>query len=83
VQADELFHADGQTDATNLIVAFHNFVKAPKKRPYVQFCCFIPDLMMFSSFIQFSLPGKGLSVERLYFASGSHIVVHQGTILTL
>ena len=26
----ELFHADGQTDMTKLIVAFRNFVKAPK-----------------------------------------------------
>jgi hypothetical protein len=26
----ELFHADGQTDLTKLIVAFHNFTKAPK-----------------------------------------------------
>jgi len=28
----ELFHADGQTDMTKLIVAFHNFANAPKKR---------------------------------------------------
>ena len=27
----ELFHADGQTDMTKLIVAFRNFAKAPKK----------------------------------------------------
>jgi hypothetical protein len=26
----ELFHADGQTDLTKLIVAFHNFANAPK-----------------------------------------------------
>jgi hypothetical protein len=26
----ELFHADGQTDITTLIVAFRNFAKAPK-----------------------------------------------------
>jgi len=26
----ELFHADGQTDMTKLIVAFHNFANAPK-----------------------------------------------------
>jgi len=26
----ELFHADGQTDTTKLIVAFRNFAKAPK-----------------------------------------------------
>jgi len=25
----EFFHADGQTDMTKLIVAFHNFAKAP------------------------------------------------------
>jgi len=25
----ELFHADGQTDMKNLIVAFRNFMKAP------------------------------------------------------
>jgi hypothetical protein len=28
---DELFHADGRTDMTTLIVAFSNFAKAPKK----------------------------------------------------
>ena len=28
----ELFHADGQTDMTKLIVALRNFVKAPKTR---------------------------------------------------
>jgi len=27
----ELFHAEGRTDMTKLIVAFHNFVNAPKK----------------------------------------------------
>ena len=26
----ELFHADGQTDMTNLIVAFRSFATAPK-----------------------------------------------------
>jgi hypothetical protein len=25
----ELIHADGQTDMTNLIIAFHKFAKAP------------------------------------------------------
>ena len=28
--AAELFHADGQTDMTKLIVAFRNFANAPK-----------------------------------------------------
>jgi len=28
----ELFHADGQTDTTKLIVTFHNFSNAPKNR---------------------------------------------------
>jgi len=27
----ELFHADGRTDMTKLIAAFHNFANAPKK----------------------------------------------------
>jgi hypothetical protein len=27
----ELFHADGRTDMTKLIVAFRNFAKAPKE----------------------------------------------------
>jgi len=27
----ELFHSDGQTDTTKLIVAFLNFTNAPKK----------------------------------------------------
>jgi hypothetical protein len=27
----ELFHDDGQSDMTKLIVAFRNFAKAPKK----------------------------------------------------
>jgi hypothetical protein len=27
----ELFHADGQTDMTKLMVAFRNFANAPKK----------------------------------------------------
>jgi len=29
----DLFHADGQTDTTKLMVAFRNFENAPKKRP--------------------------------------------------
>ena len=29
-KAGELFHADGQTDMTKLVVAFRNFAKAPK-----------------------------------------------------
>ena len=32
----ELFHADGQTDMTKLIVAFRNFVNAPKTAMVVQ-----------------------------------------------
>jgi len=28
----ELFHADGQTDMTKLMVAFRNFANAPKNR---------------------------------------------------
>ena len=28
----ELFYADGQTDMTKLIVAFHNFASAPKTK---------------------------------------------------
>jgi len=30
----ELFHADGRTDMTELIVAFRNFANAPKKLKY-------------------------------------------------
>jgi hypothetical protein len=29
--AAEMFHADGQTDMTKLIVGFHNFVNAPNQ----------------------------------------------------
>jgi hypothetical protein len=35
----ELFYADGQTDMTKLIVAFRNFVKAPKSDEI--FCSFM------------------------------------------
>jgi hypothetical protein len=35
--ATELFHADGQKDVTNLIVAFRNFAKSPKNG--AQFMC--------------------------------------------
>jgi len=31
----ELFHSDGQTDLTKLIVAFRNFTKAPKNMKYL------------------------------------------------
>ena len=31
---DELFHADGRTDMTKLIVAFINFANAPKSLSY-------------------------------------------------
>jgi hypothetical protein len=34
----ELFHADGQTDVTMLIVALSNFANAPKNQVY-QKCC--------------------------------------------
>ena len=30
----EMFHADRRTDITKLIVAFCNFVNAPKRMPY-------------------------------------------------
>jgi hypothetical protein len=33
-----LFHADGQTDMTNVIVAFHSFAKAPKYDPQEVIC---------------------------------------------
>jgi hypothetical protein len=29
LEVAEVFHVDGQTDMTNLIIAFRNFVKAP------------------------------------------------------
>jgi hypothetical protein len=32
----ELFHADGQTDMTKLIVVFRNLAKAPKKMLLVE-----------------------------------------------
>ena len=31
-QGAELFHADGQTHMTKLIVAFHNFANTPKNK---------------------------------------------------
>ena len=34
----ELFHADGRTDMTKLIVAFRNFANAPKKWLFFRFC---------------------------------------------
>ena len=34
----ELFHADGQTDMTKLIVAFRNFTKAPKNSLMLSLC---------------------------------------------
>jgi len=35
---DELFHADGQTDMTKLVVTFRNFVSAPKTSDNVTPC---------------------------------------------
>jgi len=32
----ELFHADGQTDMTKLVVAFRNFANAPRKRKTIR-----------------------------------------------
>jgi len=32
----EFFHADGQTDMTKLVVAFHNFVKSALKLSYLR-----------------------------------------------
>jgi hypothetical protein len=38
----ELFHAEGQTDMTNLIVVFRSFVNAPKNEEIlVIFCLFV------------------------------------------
>jgi len=34
---EELFRADGRTDMTKLIMAFRNFVNAPKNSSYLQF----------------------------------------------
>jgi hypothetical protein len=34
----ELFHADGQTDMTNLTDAFHSFANAPKYDPQEVIC---------------------------------------------
>ena len=31
----ELFHADRQTDMTNILVAFRNFANAPKHMPHL------------------------------------------------
>ena len=46
----ELFHVDGRTDVTKLIVPFRNFVNAPKKRP-LQNCLAIP----YSEHVQLNL----------------------------
>jgi hypothetical protein len=46
----ELFHADGRTDMTKLIVPFRNFVNAPKKR-VLQNCLPIP----YSEHVQLNL----------------------------
>jgi hypothetical protein len=44
----ELFHADGQTNMTKLIVAFRNFVNAPKnEEKVVIFCSFMIYLRNF------------------------------------
>jgi hypothetical protein len=44
----ELFHADGQTDMTKLIVAFRNFAKAPKNEiriaGYISLYIYIPTV---------------------------------------
>jgi hypothetical protein len=37
----ELLHADGQTDMTKLVVAFRNFVTAPKNGHMFQPCFFL------------------------------------------
>ena len=44
----ELFHADktdGRTDMTKLIVAFRNFVNAPKKES-TRFCSYFANLVI-------------------------------------
>jgi hypothetical protein len=40
----ELFHADGQTEMTKLIIAFRNFANAPKN------CSFFPLFCAVSKF---------------------------------
>jgi len=37
----ELFHADGQTDMTKLVVAIRNFVKVPKNETRVGECMYV------------------------------------------
>ena len=49
----ELFHADGQTDKTKVIVAFRNFANAPKKE--------LPARWKFACCLCSGLPNSGLS----------------------
>jgi hypothetical protein len=50
----ELFHADGQTDNTKLIIAFRNFSNAPKKRLASQWEPPVsPTLRIFLCYLQF------------------------------
>jgi len=37
----KLFHTDGRTDMTQLIVAFRNFLKAPKENVVTKYVCSI------------------------------------------
>jgi hypothetical protein len=37
----ELFHADGQTDMTKLVVAIRNFAKVPKKETRMSECMYV------------------------------------------
>ena len=43
----ELFHADGRTYMTKLIVAFRNFANAPKKQTFRSFNAKNSDIQMY------------------------------------
>jgi hypothetical protein len=66
----ELFHADGRTDMTKLIVAFRNFANAPKnlKTNHSQGVhCNLPSTPIKTSFPREQLRTTTLAKKRQYF----------------
>jgi hypothetical protein len=54
----ELFHADGQTDTTKLIVAFRNFAKAPNVSGKTRELAPAPSLVILIQKIPGSIQGS-------------------------
>jgi len=69
----QLFHADGQTDTTKLIVAFPSFANSPKNEEYTEFSRIVTQ---FSSVLKINIDAEA-SEPSTSFRNNAKVIIVQ------